>query len=355
MYVRDAWYMAAWDRDIGTERPLAQSILDEPIVLYRTPDGAVVALEDRCAHRLAPLSAGRCEQGNIRCMYHGLVFDRTGACVSIPGQAEIPARVRVRSYPVAERYGAVWVWMGEPERADEELLPPFVGYHDPAWAMEPGRMDYAAPARLIHDNLLDLTHIAFVHYTTFAGGSEQSAQGWIDAETRYATLPRGVRISRWMKDAPTAPVGPSVGSTASTSAVDLWTSYDFLVPGIFLQITARYRRGDYELADDGSPVGQPLFSTFTCQAVTPTKGSEASYFFAFGPWAADAGRKQFFADLGRAAFEEDRRIIEAQFTSIRRTTDPVMMPLAMDKAVLMYAGVVKRLLAQEPNRKSASA
>lgn len=347
-YLRNAWYMAGWDTDFAPGEPKAETILNEPIVLYRTDDGRVVAMEDRCIHRLAPLSLGRCEGANLRCMYHGLVFGPSGQCVEIPGQDIIPRAARVRTYPVIERYAAVWLWMGDPALADEELIPPFTGYRDPAWAMEPGRMDYAAPAHLIHDNLLDLSHIAYVHLNSFSGGNPASGRGWIDADTMYRTLPRGVRVSRWMKGAPVSAAGPAAGRMQAEEVMDVWTSYDFLAPGIFLQTTERYRRGDYTLGEDGGPAsGEPLFSTFTCQAVTPLTDTTACYFFAYGPWSREAERKPFFADLGRRAFEEDRQMIEAQHKVIQSTANPRMMPMVMDKAVLTYAGVLKKLLREE--------
>lgn len=342
MYLRNAWYMAGWDRDFAPGTPKAETILDEPIVFYRT-DGGMVAMEDRCIHRLAPLSRGRCEGENLRCMYHGLLFDPSGACIEIPGQDVIPKAARVRTYPLVERHAAVWIWMGDPALADPALVPPFRGYRDPAFAMDPGRMDYRAPAKLICDNLLDLSHIAYVHLNSFSGGNPASGRGWIDADTTYRTLPRGVRVSRWMKGMPLSAAGP-----ASNEPIDVWTTYDFLAPGVFLQTTERYRPGSYEEGGDGGPVaGEPVFATFTCQAVTPLTEHTACYFFAYGPWVREAERKPFFTDLGLKAFEEDRQMIEAQYRVIQSTGAPRMMPMVMDKAVLSYEGVLKRLLREE--------
>jgi vanillate O-demethylase monooxygenase subunit len=346
-YLRNAWYMAGWDRDFEAGTPRAETILGEPIAFYRNDDG-VVAMEDRCVHRLAPLSRGRCEGANLRCMYHGLLFDPSGQCIEIPGQDIIPKAARVRTYPVVERHAGIWIWMGDPALADEALIPPFTGYRDPAWAMEPGRMDYAAPAKLIHDNLLDLSHIAYVHLNSFSGGNPASGRGWIDADARYETLPRGVRVSRWMMGMPPSAAGPAPGQIKTEEVMDVWTSYDFLAPGIFLQASERYRRGSYEVGEDDRPVsGEPVFSTFTCQAVTPLADNKACYFFAYGPWSREAERKPFFADLGRRAFEEDRVMIEAQHDVIQATENPRMMPMVMDKAVKLYAGVLKRLLREE--------
>src|SRR6478736_1262962 len=102
-YVRNAWYVASWEQDLDPARPMAVSILDEPIVLWNS-DGALVAMEDRCVHRLAPLSLGRCEGAKLRCMYHGLLFDAGGRVVEIPGQDLIPPQARLRTYPVAVRH-----------------------------------------------------------------------------------------------------------------------------------------------------------------------------------------------------------------------------------------------------------
>ena len=99
VYVRNTWYVAAWSCDLATAKPFPIRILGDPIVVYRAQSGRIVALEDRCVHRLAPLSLGRCEGERLRCMYHGLLFEPDGRVCEIPGQDLIPAQARVRSYP----------------------------------------------------------------------------------------------------------------------------------------------------------------------------------------------------------------------------------------------------------------
>ena len=125
-YLRNAWYVAAWSDDIGDGKLVARTIMDEPIVLYRKADGSVAAIEDRCAHRFAPLSMGKIVGGDrIQCAYHGLEFDGTGACVRNPhGAKNIPPRARVKGYPVVEKHKAVWVWMGDTP-ADAAKVPDF--------------------------------------------------------------------------------------------------------------------------------------------------------------------------------------------------------------------------------------
>jgi vanillate O-demethylase monooxygenase subunit len=111
MFLRNAWYVAALDHEIGRAL-LPRTIMDDNIVFFRAEDGSVAALEDRCCHRQAPLSAGRLIGDRVECGYHGLVFDRSGRCVGVPGQAHIPPRALVRAYPVIERHR----WIGRIRR-----------------------------------------------------------------------------------------------------------------------------------------------------------------------------------------------------------------------------------------------
>ncbi|HEX4043799.1 MAG TPA: Rieske 2Fe-2S domain-containing protein, partial [Xanthobacteraceae bacterium] len=113
-FLRNAWYVAAWADELDGGRLLPRTIMNEPIVLFRKATGEVAAIEDRCAHRFAPLSMGKIVGGDrIQCPYHGLEFDGTGACVRNPhGTKNIPSRAKVRSYPAVEKHQAVWLWMG---------------------------------------------------------------------------------------------------------------------------------------------------------------------------------------------------------------------------------------------------
>src|SRR5882724_3295835 len=117
MFIRDAWYVAAWADEV-TDKPMARRICDEPVVLYRDASGRAGALLDMCCHRGAPLSIGSVVEEGLQCGYHGLIFDTDGNCVRIPGQDRIPERARVRSFPLVEQDAFLWIWMGNPEMAD---------------------------------------------------------------------------------------------------------------------------------------------------------------------------------------------------------------------------------------------
>ena len=151
---------------LGDGGVLGRTILKEPVVLYRQGNGEVVALEDRCAHRFAPLEHGQVVGGNrIQCPYHGLEYDKTGACVLHPhGNKNIPSRARVKSYPVTEKHKAIWVWMGD-KPADHSKVPDF-SVMDNVPELHATKLDkimVKANVELIIDNLLDLSHTSFLH------------------------------------------------------------------------------------------------------------------------------------------------------------------------------------------------
>lgn len=352
-FLRNAWYMAGWIRDFPAGSIKALSLLDEPLVAYRGEDGRLAILEDRCCHRLAPLSRGRIEGSDLRCLYHGLKFAADGHCNDIPGHKTIPQSMKVRSYPVVERYSAAFVWMGDPAKADEALIPPFVGIDDPAWYMSPGRMDYNVNYELIQDNLLDLSHITFVHRNSFGGGNEASNKAWWDGEMRVREIPRGVRVERWMRNAPTPPHQVSYAGPLC----DVISAFNYLAPGYFLLTTSNYMAGTLEKAGKEWPEDEPIFSSFTAQAVTPLTSRTTSYFFAFGPWSKvegnpDAHRRMFF-DLGEQAFNEDREILTEQQRIIDADPQRQMILFDVDRAPVLYRRMVQKLLQQESTEVAA--
>jgi phenylpropionate dioxygenase-like ring-hydroxylating dioxygenase large terminal subunit len=336
--LRGAWYMAGWSSDFPADRPVAALILDEPVVLFRREEGTLVALEDRCCHRLAPLSHGAVEGGSLRCMYHGLRFDGEGRCVEVPGRNAVPPALRVRSFPVVERHSAAWVWMGEAAKADAAQIPPFVGVEDPAWAMHPGHMDYVAHYKLIEDNLLDLSHIPYVHRASFGRNDAESNAAWARAPVHTTEVPRGVHVQRWLTDAPAPP-----NLAATSPRVDVETRYDYLVPGVFLLTTRYFRPGAAALSSRGEGAGEPLFESFSCQAVTPRSARATTYFFAYGPRAQHAALKDNFRDVALMAFGEDRVMIEAQQRVINADPQRRMILLDFDRGPVMYDRVVERL------------
>ena len=194
MFLRNCWYVIAWDHEVPAEGLFSRVVLNEPILVFRTADGGFAAMEDRCCHRAAPLSRGKKEGDAVRCGYHGLKFDASGRCVQIPGQDNIPPKLGVRGYPVVERDKLVWIWMGDPAQADAAKILDFPYLRDTGWRGHPGYLHYDANYLLIVDNLSDFAHLAFVHAKTL-GGSEEYA--FKSKPTAIERLNDGFRVERW--------------------------------------------------------------------------------------------------------------------------------------------------------------
>ena len=342
MFIRNCWYVAAWSAELPDSALVSRTLINEPVVLFRGGDGEVVALEDRCCHRQAPLSLGRREGDDIRCMYHGLKFDRTGRCIEIPGQETIPARARVRRYAAVDRHSWIWVWMGEADAADPSLIPPAVGLDDPAWSLLSGNIDYNANHMLIHDNLCDFSHIAYVHEKSFAGGDLQLAK----SRPKISTLERGIRVERWTMN---APVRNYVQGT--TTEQDRWMRYDYLVPGVLLMRSENHPSGTATRFNFGEPTSEPIHANFTSQAVTAMTEDSSRYFYSWGPRAVEAAAdpqipvKMF--ELANIAFEEDRRIIEAQQRVRALRPEPEPLVIGHDRGPSIMRSVFEKMLRKE--------
>jgi len=165
-YPLNCWWVAAFGDEVGRE-PLARWMLDTPVVLYRTEAGEAVALEDRCPHRQAPLSSGRIRGDAIECGYHGFQFGSNGRCVRVPSMSA-PAPIKVESYPVREIGPLIWIYLGDMEKIDEVPPPPVIDWAaDPGFNIRKGWMEIAANYLLLKENVLDLTHLGYVHAESF--------------------------------------------------------------------------------------------------------------------------------------------------------------------------------------------
>jgi vanillate O-demethylase monooxygenase subunit len=339
-YVRNAWYVACWDHAVDPSKPLSVQILNERIVIYQRTDGTYSAFEDRCVHRMAPLSLGRCEGDNLRCMYHGLLFGPDGRVIEIPGQDIIPPQAAVRTYPVVERHSWIWIWMGDQAKADASLIPPAVGLADPDFILGSGYLDYEAEARLINDNLLDFSHLTFVH-----GDSFQAGPVFAQSLPKITPLERGIRYERWTEN--------THGTTFPKSAElqDQYMAYDFLIPGILLMASATFPTGSAKKFNQGTPdMGEASSGRrFTSQAVTPTGDRAARYFFSWGPHVnhGDAELRDFMMSLANKAFREDKVMIEAQQKVIDGTTNHRILPIAHDRPLTLFSRLVERLIREE--------
>ena len=163
-FVRNCWYVAGWSDEIG--RTLTHRwLLDQDVLFYRTLAGDAVALQNRCAHRSFPLDQGRLEGDTVVCLYHGLAYGPDGGCRQAPSDDRDAVRrsARLQRYPVVERDTMVWVWMGDPDRADPALIPATPWLAQGGWAHGRGYARIEANYLGLHENLLDTTHFSFLH------------------------------------------------------------------------------------------------------------------------------------------------------------------------------------------------
>lgn len=297
-WLRNCWQAAAFSHELG-RTILARRFLDEPVILYRTHAGAPVALEDRCAHRALPLSLGRLrDDDSVQCGYHGMCFDASGAGVFVPGQDAVPARARVRTYPLAERYKTVWIWMGDPALADEALIPDVHYLDDPAWTPVFGYHHIGADYRLLNDNLLDLSHESFVHAETI--GNNFVADSPVTAKIVDG---REVRASRFMANCDPPPFYRV--AAGFNEKIDRWHTTIYTPPGLCLIENGSKPAGaDMALARERRVIN----------LITPETATSSHYFWAIARCydLGDAKLDDFIYRETARTFDQDKVILEAQ-------------------------------------------
>lgn len=345
MFVKNTWYVAAWDKEITADGLCPRKIIDVPLVMYRTSDNKIVALEDRCCHRGAPLSVGRREGDCVRCMYHGLKFDATGQCVEIPSQQRIPPQAKVRTFPIVERHRWVWIWMGDPALADPEKIPDTHWLDDPEWRSLDGYIHYDVNYMLIADNLLDFSHLPFVHPTTLGGSPDYAT-----TQPKIEKIEDGIRVIRWTIDTEAPAFTRSVKQY--DTRVDRWNIYDFTIPSILRMDSGLAATGT------GAPEGirKDALEFRGCQALTPESATSTHYFFAHPHnFAIDDPEVTRAIHAGVvAAFDEDRVIITAQQRNVETSSDFKMVPFAMDAALNQFRWLVNQRLEAEASAEAAN-
>ena len=350
-FLRNIWYAAIWSQELKPGELVAHTFLEEPLVFYRKTDGTPAALFDVCPHRFAPLHLGKLRGDNVRCPYHGLEFDGKGACVRNPhGNEKIPSLARVRSYPVVDRHSLVWIWMGQPELADPTMIPDFAMLDEDS-GYSVSRRDWLlmeANYELITDNLLDLSHTAFLHEGIL--GSEETIKAEIRIEQNGTTLflPRSV---------PNAPVPGffDLMFKRDGGRVDLWADMRWDPPGCF--------KNDTGVTAPGASRSQGT-GIYGMHFLTPVTATTTMYLFAAvrqNPvsWGEplDTEIQRQVADLRRFAFEQqDQVIIRAQQQTMARLTPQQLRPvlLEIDIGPARYRQIIKKLMSDERAAQTAA-
>ncbi|AYC32330.1 aromatic ring-hydroxylating dioxygenase subunit alpha [Pseudomonas cavernae] len=175
-FLRNAWYPAAWDTEVPIGELFNRTLLNESVLLFRDSSGVAKAISNRCPHRFAPLHMGTLRGDSVQCAYHGLCFDGSGTCTHNPhGDSAIPRAAKVKAYPLVERHSLLWIWMGDVAAVDAQLIPDFSCMDSEQWYAGKRYLHAKANYVLETDNIMDLSHIEFLHPSTLGGDGVKSA------------------------------------------------------------------------------------------------------------------------------------------------------------------------------------
>lgn len=343
-FLKNCWYVAAWDMEVGDDQLLRRILLNEALVFFRDSEGKAHALQDRCPHRFAPLSMGKHKGDRIQCAYHGLEFNASGVCVHNPhGNGAIPKKAVVNAYPLVERYSLLWIWMGDTGKADPALIPDF-SCMDPATHFVGKRYMHAnANYRLETDNILDLSHIEFLHPGTLGSPGVKQALTRVEHEGNQVTIYRSTQdevMSDFLYDAMRLPRG---------IPVDRWFDVRWHAPACMLLDAGATPAGQPRAHDAHAPLFPHLFSPETessthywyAVALTRSVGEEGAYVVE----ELVAGGRQPFE-------EEDLPILEAQQQAIGDhdfwSLDPVL--LAGDAGAVRARRTLDKMIEQEQSQ-----
>ena len=305
-YLMNCWYAFAWSNEIG-ESLFTRTVLNKRIVAFRRRDGSPAALLDRCPHRFAPLSMGHKEDDSIRCHYHGLGFNGEGICVYSPFSDKPPANGHAYSFPLAEKNQMVWIWPGDPARADPALIQDFC-FHDP----EPGRDSWTAAGYVLMrtnyevetDNLMDLSHIEILHAGSFGG------RGYIYAG-QHQLHDKGTEIdSNWW--IPSVPFVDPASGEAAAKTIDHYIDMRWQAPANMILHTGFIPIDQYREHADGDRAGVP--GQWISHILTPETDATTHYFWcAARPTDLTSGMTAEVAKtlLKRAFEDEDKPMLEA--------------------------------------------
>jgi vanillate O-demethylase monooxygenase subunit len=343
-FLRNTWYVAAWGEQVPHGKLVARRILGEPIVIFRKADGSLAALTDACPHRFAPLSEGKLLEGDrVQCPYHGLQYGADGKCVYNPhGNGRIVPTMKVKSYHLAEKHTIVWIWMGDKE-PNPSLIPDFeiLDTSPPEVTSKRDWLRMEANYLLITENLLDLSHVSFLHEGIL--GNEETVAAKIEVEERDRTL----WVSRIMPNV-RVPGLFDLMFKRDGGKVDHWAIMRWNTPGCLLNNSG--------VTDVGAARDQGA-GIYGTHFLTPETETTTLYHFCAvrqnpRSWGAeiDAEIRAQMSDLRRHAFEDqDKLIIEAQQKAYLdpavNTDRPIIQEI--DAGPVRFRRILDKLIAEE--------
>jgi phenylpropionate dioxygenase-like ring-hydroxylating dioxygenase large terminal subunit len=331
---RNQWYIGAMAKEVTTAL-LSRRILDDLIVFYRTADGTAVALADRCPHRGVPLSMGKVFGDSLRCAYHGFEFNKGGVCTRVPSQDTIVSQLVVRSYPLKEVGPYIWIWMGDPAHPDESIFPDQfeLGLDRPGYRVTPYFViEMGCNYQLLHENLLDTSHISFLHAGMIDGGSM--------AQAKFKSSYEGgrVRMARELVEEPTPAMARTFQLPRGTAPVHRTLITDAIPPHLSV-ITNIFH---YE--DDPH---SPQHILINPQGVTPSGPNRCFNFMAVSSSYPDEQPPESFPFLW-TLFEQDKVVLEAvQARFDAEGWDLPEVSVRADAAALNFRRKIVEMIEQE--------
>lgn len=348
-YPYNLWWVAAQAEEIS-RTPLARKLLDTQVVLFRQQDGQVVALEDRCPHRSAPLSMGRLEGDAIQCPYHGFEFGASGQCTRIPSQDHIPKNLCVRSFPIRQVGPLVWIYLGDTDQIAHAPEPYDASWADDhsRWSVIYGQISLNNNYMLLRENVLDATHFAFLHRNTL--------------QTDYWTTPpemimegNTVTYREVFENVPLGPAFAGATDIPPDKPVHRDQRGTFLNPAVHLS-TLDIRD---PLPADGA---RDTFRLHVLHITTPASFNETHYFWFMG-WDVPNVRErkgEAFMNKWRAnilaAFQEDKTMCEAIQSRVANDNHGLDYPeviVAADKVAIRARLILESYLEKEGGLESA--
>jgi len=341
-FIFNVWYVGALSDEVDDEALFARRLLDRPVLFYRRQDGTIAAMLDRCPHRFAYLSKGRRIGDEIECIYHGLRFGPDGRCTRSPYQEVPPANALVQAFPVVERHRMIWIWMGNPALADPDAIPDH-GHMD-VETMRPliWHVRFDGNWQLGNDNLMELTHLFWLHTSTIGGWKPDAGATAGEAYTAQTDEQGRVHSRTFVPDVQRP--GPFFNGVPAGQPYDQWNDTLWVAPA------------NMTFTMGARPAGQDMpTAPYMVQShcITPETARTSHYFSGFSrifDLDVDAAGDARFIAFFKGIFEREdgpmmADIEEQMGTSDLMALNPVVLP--RDRGAILVRRLVAKRLAEE--------
>lgn len=337
-FPRNAWYAVAPSHEVG-RTPVGRRAVGRSVALYRTLDGAPVALEDRCAHRPYPLSLGRLDGDRIVSGYTGFTYAPDGSCVAVPTQAHVPLGARVRAFPAHDDGALVWIWAGVPDLARLRPVPEVAWLRSPEWATFGQEWETAASLELLQDNFADISHVPVVDPVITPPVLAEGTPPPIEVEVSETS----VAFTRSFPPAALAPWHAAALGLPAEARHRQREEGHFVSPGLWVD------RWDVEVSGHGRRDGLASF-VFT-HALTPLNGRATRHLWRVSRnFGLDGATGAALAPLFTEYYRRVRSILETMQDVIDRDGWRPAVNVSADAAGIAVRKIMHRLVDDERRR-----